>query len=263
MNADTKIIILCAGIGSRLRPFTNHKPKSLVELFNKSLLARQIEVLENFNLDIFLVGGFQSNQLLKISKNLIINEEYQSTNMLWSLFKAEDILNGDLIISYGDIVYSPHLIKDLLKDNNQISIPVDLNWLEYWQTRQIDVLSDVETLEFNENNFLLDIGQKAKSIDDIQAQYMGLIKLNKEGCEIFKDHFNKYKKIKLINDISLREAYLSDFLYSLIKDSIPINVLPHRYNWVEIDTVSDLNSDENKKRILEIEEETLKYRFYP
>lgn len=262
MNVDTKVIILCAGIGSRLRPFTNQKPKSLVELFNKSLLSRQIEVLENFNLDIFLVGGFQSSQLLKISKNLIINDEYQSTNMLWSLFKAKDILNGDLIISYGDIVYSPYLINDLLKDNNQISIPVDLNWLEYWQTRQNDVLSDVETLEFNENNFLLDIGQKAKSIDDIQGQYMGLIKLNKKGCEIFKDHFNKHKKINLINDISLREAYLSDFLYSLIKDSIPINVIPHKYKWVEIDTVGDLNSNENKKRILEIEEEILKYRSY-
>ncbi len=258
MNIKTKIIILCAGIGSRLRPLTNSKPKSLVEVLNKSLLLRQIEVLNNFNLDIFLVGGFQSNQLLKISKNLIVNQEYESTNMLWSLFKAENILNGNVIISYGDIVYSPYIIEEILKDDNAISIPIDLNWFKYWKTRQEDVLKDVETLKFNKNKILLEIGQKAKDINEIEGQYMGLIKLNNKGCEIFKNHFHKDQKI--VNGISLKEAYLTDFLYSLVKNSISINVLPHRYNWVEIDTIGDLNSPETLKRIIEIQEESKKFK---
>jgi len=256
MNNKTKIIILCAGIGSRLQPLTISKPKSLVEILNKSLLLRQIEVLSNFDLDIFLVGGFQSNQLLKISKNLIVNQDYDSTNMLWSLFKAENILNGDVIISYGDIVYSPFIIKEILNDKNEISIPIDLNWLEYWKTRQDDIFMDVETLKFNKNKILLEIGKKTRDISEIQGQYMGLIKLNNNGCEIFKKHFHQKQNQNIANGISLKEAYLTDFLDSLIKNSILINVIPHRYNWVEIDTIDDLNSLENIKRIKEIEEES-------
>ena len=38
INNKIKAIILSAGEGKRLRPLTNEKPKSMVKLFNKSLL---------------------------------------------------------------------------------------------------------------------------------------------------------------------------------------------------------------------------------
>ena len=40
------ILILSAGLGSRLRPLTNKKPKTLVKYFGKPLLDYQLEVFQ-------------------------------------------------------------------------------------------------------------------------------------------------------------------------------------------------------------------------
>lgn len=40
-----RAIILAAGQGTRLRPYTNDRPKCMVELLGKPLLHRQLEVL--------------------------------------------------------------------------------------------------------------------------------------------------------------------------------------------------------------------------
>ena len=69
-----KLIILCAGVGSRLSPYTSDKPKSLVKVDNKSLLSRQLDIARRFDLDIHLVGGYRYEQLSKYSKNLTIND---------------------------------------------------------------------------------------------------------------------------------------------------------------------------------------------
>ena len=46
-----KAIILAAGLGNRLRPFTDEAPKCLVQLIGKSLLERQLAVLESCGID--------------------------------------------------------------------------------------------------------------------------------------------------------------------------------------------------------------------
>ena len=42
-----KVIILAAGIGSRLRPLTNDKPKCMVKLFDGALIERQIKIFHS------------------------------------------------------------------------------------------------------------------------------------------------------------------------------------------------------------------------
>ena len=79
MNA----IILAAGQGKRLAPLTNDRPKCLVKLFGKSILERQIDILQNNGIeDITIVTGHQSDSIdiHKIEK--IRNDDYKNTNML-------------------------------------------------------------------------------------------------------------------------------------------------------------------------------------
>ena len=61
------IIILAAGIGSRLKNLTKHKPKSLVKFQKKSLFEYQLSVIKSFNfLDLFLVTGFKKMSSINI-----------------------------------------------------------------------------------------------------------------------------------------------------------------------------------------------------
>ena len=106
MVRNLKSIILAAGQGNRLRPLTNEKPKCMVELFGKSLIEHQINAYTSCNIsDINIVTGFRSDSITISNVRYFRNEHYEITNMVESLFCAEEILNGNVIVSYGDIIF--------------------------------------------------------------------------------------------------------------------------------------------------------------
>ena len=115
-----KAIILAAGEGTRLRPHTLYRPKCLVEIDGRSLLDRQLDVLNSENVDpIIVVGGYRAEMLRRENIKLHINPLFSETNMVWTLFCAEADLEGDIILSYGDIVYSREILRSLLKSGNK------------------------------------------------------------------------------------------------------------------------------------------------
>ena len=108
----TNAIILAAGEGKRLRPLTLDKPKGLVELFGKSILERQIEIFQECKInDISIVTG-HCGQMIKFSNvNYFQNLNFQTTNMVETLFCAKDKLINSTIISYGDIIFENQVLE--------------------------------------------------------------------------------------------------------------------------------------------------------
>ena len=45
--------------------------------------------------------------------------------MLYSLFYHKHLLQGKVIISYGDIIYSKEILKKLIKSKAAISVVID------------------------------------------------------------------------------------------------------------------------------------------
>src|SRR5687768_9696704 len=90
-----KVVILGAGEGIRLRPYTEDRPKCLVEVDGRSLLDRQLDVLRAAGArSVVIVGGYKSEKLQRADVTLRVNPRYAETNMVWSLFCAEDELDG-------------------------------------------------------------------------------------------------------------------------------------------------------------------------
>jgi len=140
-NKKPKVILLVAGEGKRLRPYTLDKPKCMVEIDGVSLIDRQLAVLKSEDLEnIVMIGGYKIEMLKQYGIKLINNPRYYETNMLWTLFCAEDELEGDVIVSYGDIVYSREILKSLLKSTADIAVTIDKEWESYWQARNEDPL---------------------------------------------------------------------------------------------------------------------------
>lgn len=250
----TKAIILAAGQGTRLLPYTKDLPKCMVEICGKPLIEFQIEVLKSCGIEnISLVGGYKLEKLKKFKLPIYENKSFASTNMLYSLFCAKDLFKDDedLIISYGDIVYSEEILKDLVSASNAVNVIIDKNWQEYWESRFENVLEDAETLILNDTNEIIDIGGEPKDLSQIQGQYIGLIKLNKNGKEIFLENCSTFLD-ENINGKSFYNAYMTDFLQELINRGKCVKACTTRFNWIEIDRVEDLKSAVTYSRLKNI-----------
>ena len=228
-----QLIVLSAGKGSRLPAKFRKKPKCLVELNSKPLLLHNINFFKLFKNKI-IVTGYKQSYLKKISEKIgftnIVNKRYASTNMVYSLFLTKKLVNQDIVIVYGDVVFDDR-IYDLLKSKKNI-LPVNINWLKNWKKRMPfqNVLKDAENLIIKNNN-LFEIGTKINKNKLPKSQFMGIIKLQKKT--FLKCH-NFYKKI------NNKKIDMTSFLNLCIKNKI-MSLKIEKYNnyWYEIDTISD------------------------
>ena len=249
MVRNLKSIILAAGQGNRLRPLTNEKPKCMVELFGKSLIEHQISAYTACDIsDINVVTGFRSDSITISNVRYFKNEQYERTNMVESLFCAEEILNGDVIISYGDIIFEKNVLKQLIQSANDFSVIIDKNWQDYWSIRSKNPLVDLESLKLDSKDNIISIGQKVKKLEEIQGQYIGLMKFSGKGVNILKDFYHECKKISEkkpnpLNDSSpFEKSFMTDLLQGLINSNYQLHSVPIHGGWLELDTIEDFET---------------------
>ena len=252
-NNKLKVILLVAGEGKRLHPYTSDRPKCMVEVEGVSLIDRQLSILKGEGLDeIIMIGGYKSEMLKGKVKKLKYNPKYYNTNMVRTLFCANEELENEIIVAYGDIVYSKNILKALIKSTADISVTIDKNWESYWRQRNPNPLLDAETLKLDEDDNIIEIGQKPKSLDEIEGQYMGLIKFSNEGVKQLKEFYNSVLKNDKLLTRPLDNAYMTDLLQGMINTGKIIKSIPIYDDWVEVDTVEDLKSNETIKRLRSI-----------
>ena len=251
---ELKAIILAAGGGTRLRPYTLDRPKCLVEVDGRSLLDRQLAVLRAEGIQrVVLIGGYREEMLRRDDTESRVNPRYAETNMVWTLFCAEDALEGDILLCYGDIVYSREVLQALLRSKADIAVTIDLDWEAYWRARNEDPLDDAETLKLAEDGRILEIGQKPKSLAEIEGQYMGLMKFTAQGMQLLIKTFHDAKGAGSLRGKPLEKAYMTDMLQAMIDLGYRLESVPVRGGWVEVDTVSDLLSPVTTERLSQIE----------
>lgn len=238
-----KVIILAAGEGRRLHPYTLDQPKCMVKVDGRSLIDRQLEVLRSRELDrIIVIGGYLADKLRCPDCELKLNTRYSETNMVWTLFSAEDELNGEVIVAYGDIVYSGAILDKLLASRADIAVAVDRDWESYWRARSDDPLSDAESLKLAEDGKILELGQTPGSLEEIQGQYMGLMKFSAKGIMRLKEVFNEAKSNQNLRGKRPEQAYMTDLIQLMIDRGYSVNAVLVNGGWVEIDTVEDCES---------------------
>lgn len=248
-----KAIILAAGEGTRLRPYTLDRPKCLVEVDGVSLLDRQLAVLRSENVGpVTLIGGYRADMLQRPDTSLRLNPRYHETNMVWTLFSAEQDLEGSLVLAYGDIVYSREILRALLASTADIAVAIDLDWELYWRARNEDPLDDAETLRMDAAGHIVEIGQKPVSLEQIEGQYMGLMKFSPKGLAALRDTFTRAKISGSIRGKAPEKAYMTDLLQLLVDEGQVLTAVKVRGGWVEIDTVGDLESTVTRSRLKHI-----------
>ena len=247
-----KALILAAGRGTRLRPHTDNKPKCLLEIDGKTLLERQIECLNELRIDhISIVGGYCADTIRAANPeiDLLINHEFEESNMVWSLLSAGPAFSGDLIVTYGDIAYSRRSLTALVECTDDVALAIDLDWESYWRARFNNPLDDAETLRLDENNYITEIGGKPESLFEIEGQYTGLIKFSQKGIDQVFELLGSCEADQEVSGKSLKTAFMTDLLQEMITQGFKVKAVPINGGWIEIDTERDLTSSFTRSRL--------------
>lgn len=233
-----KAIILAAGRGSRMRNLTDERPKCLVELRGKTLLDWQLEALRATGIaDIAIVTGYKRELLANRGLVEFHNARWAETNMVSSLACAQAWLQaGPCIVSYSDIFYGPLAVQSLMTSIASLAVTYDPNWLVHWTKRFDDPLLDAETFRMTPEHVLTEIGNKPKTVDEVQGQYMGLLRFTPDGwAEVLRIRAG-------LTSEQCDKMHMTGTLQRVIEaHRICIEAVPYHGGWGEIDSKEDMD----------------------
>ena len=239
-----KAIIIAAGMGNRLMPFTDDKPKCILDINGKSIMQRQLEVLRQCGInDIVVVRGYKKEMITYPNIRYYENTDYENNNILRSLFYAEDEMNDEFVFSYSDIIFEKSVLEKLLQSEEDISLVIDIDWLAHYQHRYQHPVTQAE-LVIVEDNKIIKIGKNILKPEETHGEFIGLAKFAKRGAEILRSTYgritNQYHNRPFQQAASTKKAYLTDMIQELIDMSYAVSTVDIKGGWVEVDTPEDL-----------------------
>lgn len=231
-----KAIILAAGRGKRMGSQTDDAPKCMTVLGGRPLLAWQTAALKGAGVtDIGIVCGYKSEKLPSEGFVRFQNTRWNETNMLRSLMCAREWLaREECVVSYADIVYPADTMTRLIEVAGDIVITYDREWLKLWEARFADPLRDAETFRIDAHGTLMEIGGRADSTDEIQGQYMGLLKFTPAGWSIVEEY------LRPLEPAEVDHLDMTALIQRLIRNGAIISTVPISGRWFEVDSEEDV-----------------------
>ncbi|WP_375779163.1 phosphocholine cytidylyltransferase family protein [Bradyrhizobium sp. ma5] len=125
INGPRKAVILAAGLGSRLRPLTDLRPKPLVEVNGTAILHNALRNLDAVGVEeVTVVVGYRKDAIeyacghrfggLEIK--YLYSPSFGSTGSAYSLWLARDILlSGDCYVLEGDVFFEQDVLRYLMR----------------------------------------------------------------------------------------------------------------------------------------------------
>lgn len=232
-----KAIILAAGRGSRMKSLTDQLPKCLIQLLGRTLFDRQLEALRDGGIsEIGVVTGYKHEFFARFELPEFHNSRWAESNMVSSLACASEWLKDQpCLVSYSDIFFDSSAVRALAECEAELAITFDPNWRQIWEQRFDDPLVDAETFRLDSDGFVSEIGEQPESIDEVEGQYMGLLRFTPAG-------WSEFERIRsLMTGDEADRVHMTGMLQRVIKQQrVRVAGLPYYGVWGEVDSERDL-----------------------
>ncbi len=209
-------IILAAGEGTRLRPYTQLIPKCLMTINGIPLITFHIDKLLSLGIPenkIIVVSSYLKNEMVGFLKRFhrdvnIVEQKWKKGTAAAVEAASSLISEKEIIIVYGDIIFEDDL-KEFIKRSNAIGV---------YEVEDVSRFGKV----VEENGFLKEIREKS----DFGKGYIfaGLLKTN-------RDFLEEVKNVN-INEKS-GEYYLTDAILSYNQKS-PFELYKLKGIWIDV-----------------------------
>lgn len=249
----TKAIVIAAGRGRRLAPYTDEMPKCLVPVDHRSIAQIQLEAMRAHGItDVVFIRGYLGDVLEARAGELapvrfVDNREWADNNILESLFCAAAELDEPVLLTYSDIIFTPDVVGQLMGSAGDIALVIDRDFRDVYEDRSDHPLDEAEVAELDESGAVARVGKRALPAERAWGEFIGLARLGAAGARLFRstwaelcERYRGRADQPFARAPSFRQAYLTDLLQHLIDAGHRLEPVPIRGSWREIDTVQDL-----------------------
>lgn len=246
----TRAVIIAAGMGRRLAPYTDEMPKCLVPIAGRPMIVRQLDAFRAHGVDdVVVVRGYKADVLERRRAELgpvrfVENPEFQTNNILQSLFKAGPLIDGPFLSTYADIVFGREVVTALMDAPGDICLVIDRDFKQIYEGRTEHPLSEGEVANVA-GGLVTHVGKRSCPVEGAYGEFIGLAKYSARGAKALRDAYAALAPAAApFARNSWQGAYLTDLYEHLIATGFPITPVPIHGRWREIDTVQDLERAE-------------------
>jgi choline kinase len=223
-----RAIVLAAGRGGRLRGVTGALPKCLARVGSCTLLERQLSALRACGIDdVTVVAGYRASAVRRVCGHgigFVHNTRFASTNSLYSLWLARDLLTDGFVVLNCDVLFPQQLLEDLMTARYDDALLV--------AARGGDHYSD-EEMKVRIRRGRVDAISKTLDPADADGENIGIGKFSRSGAAVMVEEMDR-----LLADGGVREWLPAAF--ERLCHRIPLWAIESRgLPWIEIDFPED------------------------
>jgi len=232
-NRITTALLLAAGTGSRLFPLTQNSPKCLTLVNDKSILERLLNNLKSQGFKrLVIVTGHKKECIMdylgeksgNICIEYVYSPLYKTTNNIYSLWMARNIINEPFVLFESDLVMNTTLLDDMVYPD-RMAVALMQPWL------------NGTTVSINKDNMVTKFQKgTTDSCDDIQYKTVNIYSFSLLSWQAIAKRLNQYISEGIVN--CYYETVFAEMTdnKSLAFESVSFDHKP----WYEIDTLKDL-----------------------
>jgi len=237
----SRVIVLAASRGAALGELTLHRPKTMVQVRGKPLLAH-IEAYNSAGIKrITVVRGYRAEAVDLPSLTYVDNADYADTSEIHSLaaaLAADPDDSVDLYVCYGDVIFKPYILEVLAEADADLAIVVDADWRESANRgRPADYVRC--TLPHSRRAFYerIHLGRCAADLPEsgIHGEWMGFLRVAAPALPRVRAAV-----AALAGRPGGRAATLPDLLNELTAQGDAVRVIYTTGHWLDVDSLEDV-----------------------
>jgi len=243
-KAETiRAIVLAASQGVELGEVTRAKPKAMALVGGTPLLHKLVADFRAERIkDVVVVRGFAKEEVHAPDTRFVDNDEFAESAELFSLNKAAEWLAGDVIITFGDILFRRYILSNLLADSHDIVVVVDAGWEQRKPVGQVDYVTTSRpfSLKYSEDDVMLKAMGANLPKAQINGEWIGLVKTSSRGTTRLKAALGELSRRP-----DFRKLRLDDLFRHLLAQGAEIKVHFITGHWLDVDNAENLVEAQN------------------
>jgi len=241
-----RAIVLAAGFEPQLLPLIADRPKAMLEVNGRTILARQVDALGRCGIrDVVVVRGYKKEGVVQPGVRFVDNDRYAETGEVQSLFGAEPDMDRPFVLLYGDIIFDPAILVKLLQTSADVAVVVDRAFHDAYRAGMVPSgpLDLVVTETPNGRRFVapeggsrvLRIGPEVTA-EEAHGEFIGMAMFSARGAEALRA---VRAELSTARAEGLERASVTHLLQALVDRGHPVIAVDIHKGWMEIDTIDD------------------------